>query len=92
LITKTSIAGFGLNWQHCARIAFVGLNDSWEQYYQAIRRCWRYGQKRPVTAHVVLSDIEDVVAKNVARKDVEASAMINEMVATMNQIRSWGIK
>ena len=48
LVTKPSIAGFGMNWQHCARMAFVGLSDSFEQYYQAVRRCYRFGQKRPV--------------------------------------------
>lgn len=90
LVTKPSIAGFGMNWQHCARTCFVGLSDSWEQYYQAIRRCWRYGQTRPVHAHVVLSDIESGIAENVNRKDREASAMVAEMVSAMNHIRSGG--
>jgi helicase-like protein/SNF2 domain-containing protein len=90
LVTKPSIAGFGMNWQHCARTAFVGLSDSWEQYYQCIRRCWRYGQVRPVTAHIVLSDIESEIADNVNRKDREASSMISEMVAAMNHIRNGG--
>lgn len=85
LVTKTSIAGFGMNWQHCARTAFVGLSDSWEQYYQAIRRCWRYGQTRPVHAHIVLSDIEAEIAANVARKDAEASALVAELVSAMNR-------
>lgn len=91
LVTKPSIAGFGMNWQHCARTAFVGLSDSWEQYYQAIRRCWRYGQTRPVTAHIVLSDIEAEVAANVARKDTEASALTAELVAAMNYTRLEGL-
>lgn len=90
LVTKPSIAGFGMNWQRCARTAFVGLSDSWEQYYQAIRRCWRYGQERPVHAHIVLSDIEQGIADNVGRKDREASAMVAEMVAAMNHIRKGG--
>lgn len=80
LVTKPSIAGFGMNWQHCARMAFVGLSDSYEQYYQCIRRCWRYGQQRPVEAHVVLSDVEEVVAQNVARKESEAAALVAALV------------
>ena len=58
LITKTSIAGYGLNFQHCARMVFVGLNDSYEAYYQAVRRCYRFGQNDIVITHVVLSDLE----------------------------------
>jgi hypothetical protein len=83
LITKPSIAAFGLNWQHCARMVFVGLNDSYEAYYQAIRRCYRFGQTRVVRAHVVVSDIESQIAANVARKEREASAVTAELVAAM---------
>lgn len=83
LITKPSIAAFGLNWQHCARMVFVGLNDSYEAYYQAIRRCHRYGQTRVVHAHIVLSDLEGQIAANVARKEREASALTAELVAAM---------
>jgi superfamily II DNA or RNA helicase len=83
LVTKPSIASLGLNLQSCARMAFVGLSDSYEQYYQAIRRCWRYGQTRPVHAHVVLSDLEGPIAENVARKEQEASRLMAELVATM---------
>lgn len=90
MVTKPSIAGFGMNWQHCARTAFVGLSDSWESYYQAIRRCWRYGQTRPVYAHVIVSDIESVVADNIARKDADASAMVDDMIKAMNYIRDGG--
>lgn len=85
LITKPSMAAYGLNWQHCARIAFVGLGDSWEQYYQAVRRCWRYGQTRPVRAHVILSAIEGQIASNVARKEREVSHLIDGLVAAMRQ-------
>ncbi|GIH26026.1 hypothetical protein Aph01nite_43360 [Acrocarpospora phusangensis] len=87
LVTKPSIAGFGMNWQHCARTAFVGLSDSWEAYYQCIRRCWRYGQTRPVDAHIVLTDVEAPIAANVARKEAEASALVAELVASMNETR-----
>lgn len=80
LVTKPSIAGFGMNFQHCARMAFVGLSDSYEQYYQAIRRCWRFGQVQPVEAHVVLSEPERTVFDNVLRKEREAEEMAAELV------------
>jgi hypothetical protein len=83
LITKPSLAAFGLNWQHCARMAFVGLNDSYEAYYQAIRRCYRYGQHRVVRAHVVLSELESQIAANVARKESEAARVTSELVTAM---------
>lgn len=83
LITKPSIAAFGLNWQHCARMVFVGLSDSYEAYYQAIRRCYRYGQERVVHAHIVLSELEGQIAANVARKEREASHIAEGLVAEM---------
>jgi hypothetical protein len=69
LVTKPSIAGWGLNWQHCSDIVFVGLNDSFEQLYQAIRRCWRFGQTKPVNVWIVSSDYEGAVVRNVAAKE-----------------------
>ena len=75
LISKPSICGWGLNWQHCARIAFVGLSDSWEAYYQAIRRCWRFGQKREVEVYVFASELEGAVVRNIERKAKDADAM-----------------
>lgn len=83
LITKPSIAAFGLNWQHCARMAFVGLSDSYETYYQAIRRCYRYGQTRRVHAHIVLSDLEGQIAANVARKERQATSVLDDLVREM---------
>jgi len=80
LVTKPSIAGFGMNFQHCARMAFVGLSDSYEQYYQAIRRCYRYGQDRPVRAHIILTDLEEPIYANVIRKEAEAQAMATDLV------------
>lgn len=80
LITKTTIAGFGMNFQHCARQAFVGINDSYEQYYQAIRRSWRFGQSRPVNVYVVISEPERTVYDNVLRKEKEAEEMAAELV------------
>jgi superfamily II DNA or RNA helicase len=75
LITKPSIAGFGLNWQHCARMAFVGVTDSFEAYYQAVRRCWRFGQQREVHVHVFASELEGAVVANLRRKEQDATAM-----------------
>jgi hypothetical protein len=83
LITKPSIAAFGLNWQHCARVAFVGLSDSYEAYYQAIRRCWRYGQARPVDVYIVLSELESQIARNVAAKERHAAALTAQLVDAM---------
>jgi hypothetical protein len=89
LVTKPSIAGFGLNWQHCARMAFVGLSDSYEAYYQAIRRCHRYGQARPVHAHVIVSGLESQIAANVARKQQQASQLTDALVAQMRAAATW---
>ncbi len=75
LVSKPSICGFGLNWQHCAHVAFVGLTDSWEAYFQAVRRCWRFGQKREVEVHVFASELEGAVVKNVERKARDAEAL-----------------
>ena len=81
LVTKPSIAGFGLNWQHCADMAFVGVTDSYEAYYQAVRRCWRFGQTRPVNVHVFASESEGSVVANLARKEAEAKAMGEQLSA-----------
>ena len=81
LITKPSIAGHGLNWQHCARMAFVGVTDSWEAYYQAARRCWRFGQRREVEVHIFASDLEGAVVANLKRKERDALAMADSLSA-----------
>ena len=80
LVTKPSIAGFGMNFQHCARQVFCGIGDSYESYYQAIRRSWRYGQKRPVFAHVVVSELEEQIVENVRRKERDANKMNDQLV------------
>lgn len=80
LITKPSIAGMGMNFQTCARMAFVGLSDSYEAYYQCIRRCYRYGQSRRVRAHIVLSSLEQQIAANVQRKERQANRIVDGMV------------
>ena len=85
LVTKPTIAGFGMNFQSCARMAFLGLSDSYEQYYQAIRRCWRYGQKREVEAHIILSELEGAIAENVARKEREAARAMDGLVQRLSK-------
>ncbi len=84
LVTKGKIAGFGLNLQTCHQMAFVGLSDSYELYFQCIRRCYRFGQTEPVTAHIVLSTIEEGIYQNVTRKESEAMAMSKQLVAAVS--------
>ena len=81
LVTKPSIAGWGLNWQHCARMAFVGVSDSFEAYYQAVRRCYRFGQKREVHVHLFSSQLEGAVLANLRRKQHDAVAMGEALAA-----------
>lgn len=89
LVSKPSICGFGLNWQHAARMAFVGVTDSWEAYYQAVRRCWRFGQTRPVHVHVFASEAEGAVVANILRKEAAAREMAASMSAeTLDAVRS----
>ena len=88
LVTKPSIAGFGMNWQHCADTGFVGLNDSFEQVYQAVRRFWRFGQQRPVTAHFIAASTEGAVLENLRRKEADAERMGAAMVAEMADLSS----
>lgn len=92
LVTKPSIAGFGMNWQHCRNVAFVGLSDSWEQYYQAVRRCWRFGQKQEVKVHIITSTAEGQVVANIKRKEADAQRMAEEMVKHMHSINEENIK
>lgn len=84
LITKASIFGFGLNFQQCSNVVFLGLDDSYETYYQAIRRCWRYGQKNPVNCHIITSESEGAVVKNIERKEKDATRMAVEMAKHMS--------
>lgn len=83
LITKPSIAGYGLNWQNCARMAFVGLSFSYENYYQAVRRCWRFGQARPVEVHIAMADTEAAIKHVIDRKAGDHAAMKREMQVAM---------
>lgn len=78
----------GLNLQRCARMAFVGLGDSYESYYQSIRRCYRYGQTRVVDAHIVLSTLESQIAVNVARKERQANEITSMMIAHARKVHT----
>ena len=86
LVTKPSLAAHGMNWQGCHNMVFVGLSDSFEQQYQAIRRCWRFGQKMPVNVYIVTSEAEGSVKANVEEKERRAEKMIREMVNYTKEI------
>jgi hypothetical protein len=92
LVTKPSIAGFGMNWQHCADMAFVGLSDSFEQVFQAIRRCYRFGQTRPVNVAMITSSREGATAENIKRKETDFRKMVTEMVQYTKEITSESIR
>ena len=85
LVSKPSIAGFGLNWQHCARTAFVGLSFSYEMFYQAIRRFYRFGQKRPVECHITMAETETAIWSTIQRKKREHELMKEEMFEAMRR-------
>lgn len=89
LISKPKIAGWGMNFQVCARMAFVGVTDSWEAYYQAVRRCYRFGQKRDVHVHIFASEQEGAIVANLKRKEADAKTM-GDALATevMESVRS----
>lgn len=88
LVTKPKLAGFGLNFQHCARMAFVALTFSYEAYYQAVRRCWRFGQSRPVLAHLVTSEGEAAIFATVRRKAERHDAMKADMRAAVRRAQA----
>lgn len=92
LVTKPSIAGFGMNWQNCNNMIFVGLSDSYEQYYQAIRRCWRFGQEKEVNVYIVISSKEGTVKENIERKQADAIKMQNAMIELTKDITKKELK
>jgi hypothetical protein len=83
LIVKPKIGAFGLNWQHCAHVVYFP-SDSYEQYYQAIRRCWRFGQKKPVTVDLILTDSQERMMCNLLSKANAADEMFNNLLLHMN--------
>ena len=80
LVSKVSIAGFGLNLQNAHNQVFVGLSYSWEEWYQAIRRCYRFGQKYPVNIHVVLTEVEREVFDTIMSKEAVAKNMSEQLI------------
>lgn len=86
LVSKPKIAGFGMNWQHCARMAFVGLDDSFEKFYQAVRRCYRFGQKRSVNVHLFTAENEGQILANLKRKEEAHHQMSAQMIGHMKDI------
>jgi len=88
IITKPSIAGFGMNFQNCHNMAFIGLSDSFEQYYQAVRRCWRFGQKEEVNAYIITGEKEGAVVENIKRKESDMSVMFENMIVHMKNFNT----
>lgn len=86
LISKPKICGYGMNWQHSARMAFVGLDDSFEKFYQAVRRCFRFGQKRNVHVHIFTAENEGQILANIKRKEQNHHEMSANMIEHMKDI------
>ena len=84
LVSKPKILGAGMNFQHCHNTAFVGLSDSWEQYYQAIRRFYRFGQTKEVNVHIISAESEGAVVENIRRKELQNEEMGSQMVKYMS--------
>jgi DNA modification methylase len=92
LVSKPKIAGFGMNWQHCARMAFVGLDDSFEKFYQSVRRCYRFGQKRNVQVHLFTSESEGQILINLKRKEKQHHQISKQMIDFMKDIMNNELK
>ena len=92
LVTKPSIAGFGMNWQNCHNMIFTGLSDSFEAYYQAVRRCWRFGQDKPVDVYIIISAKEGCVKENIERKQNDFAFMQSEMTKYTKDITKKELK
>lgn len=86
LVSKPSIFGFGSNFQRCHNMIFCGLSDSYERFYQAVRRCWRFGQKHPVNVYIILSEEEMNVLDNITRKQEQMDEMEKQMTALMREV------
>lgn len=91
IVSKASMFGYGLNLQCCWNMAFVGLSDSYEQFYQAVRRCWRFGQKQTVDCYVITAETEGAVVANIKRKEKDAMAMAENMVEHMKELNKESI-
>ncbi|MBJ7252790.1 MAG: hypothetical protein JHC89_15645 [Acetobacteraceae bacterium] len=87
LLTKSGIAGMGMNYQHCARMVFVGRSFSYEAWYQAVRRCWRFGQTRPVDVHIIVAEGEEQIGRVIDRKAADHNTMRRAMASAMARAR-----
>jgi len=92
MVSKPSICGFGMNFQVCHNMIFVGLSDSFEEYYQAVRRCWRFGQTEQVNVYVVTADREGAVVANIERKERDFTAMLTGMISATQEITKENIQ
>jgi len=92
IVTKPSIAGFGVNWQNCHNMIFTGLSDSYEKYYQAVRRCYRFGQEHPVNVYIIISSKEGCVKQNIERKQASFLKMQFEMTELTKDITKKELK
>ena len=81
-----------MNFQNCHNMIFCGISDSYEQFYQAVRRCWRYGQNKPVNVHIIISEAEMNVLDNIKRKQADMDTMQSNMVALMRDVTMSEIK
>lgn len=86
LVSKPKIAGWGMNWQNCNNMIFCGLSDSFESFYQAVRRCYRFGQKKEVNVYVIISEKEMNVLKNIQEKQAKHDEMTENMQKIMSKI------
>lgn len=92
VVSKPKIAGYGMNYQHCARMAFVGMDDSFEKFYQAVRRCYRFGQKRNVHVHIFTDESEGQIIANIKRKEEQHHQMSEMMIEHMKDIMNKELK
>ncbi len=92
LLTKSKIAGFGLNLQQCNNMIFFGLNDSWEMFYQSIRRCWRYGQYKDVNVHIIMTHYEIEILENIMRKDLQAKRLKKGLIKHIKRYEEGELK
>lgn len=92
LVSKPSIYGFGMNFQNCHDVVFCGISDSYEQFYQAIRRCWRYGQDHDVDVHIIISEAELNVLDNIKQKQAQMDQLQNNMIELMRDVTMSEIK
>lgn len=92
LLSKGKIAGFGLNFQNANNMIFFGLNDSWELFYQSIRRMWRYGQFQDVNVHIIMTNYEIEILENIMRKDLQARRLKKGLIEHIKKFEEGELK